>query len=157
MTYTPLWRRILFYQISTLCRLAGVVDPTKPTLQISMILTTTQQVTLTVKGLTVDGKPARLDTLDGVPAWESSDTAVVTVLPAPDGLTCVARSAGPGAATVTVTADADLDVGETRHLTGTTQIEVRLPAEVEAETIVIEEGVPEEIPTGPAPEGLRRR
>ena len=55
------------------------------------------------------GNPA---TVDGVPSWASSDPSIVSVTPAPDGLSAVAESTGNlGNVQISVAADADLGSG----------------------------------------------
>lgn len=74
-----------------------------------LTLNTEQKVNLTIKPLTVNGKPAKLD---GVPTWESSDVGVITLVVAADGLSADAITTdGIGTSTVKVTADADLGEG----------------------------------------------
>jgi hypothetical protein len=43
----------------------------------------------------------------GVPVWASSDTAIATVSPAADGLSCDVISVAPGTVQITVTAEGD--------------------------------------------------
>lgn len=74
-----------------------------------------QMVVLTIQPLDKKGKPA---TVDGAPTWAGSDDTVVTVTPAPDGLSATVVGVAPGAGRVVVTADADLGAGVT-PLTGT--------------------------------------
>jgi hypothetical protein len=50
--------------------------------------------------------------IDGIPVWEISDPAIADLVPAADGLTCIARPKDViGSATITVQADADLGAG----------------------------------------------
>lgn len=57
----------------------------------------------------VGGNPAQID---GIPVWESSDPNLVDLIPAPDGLTCIARpKLATGSVGITVSADADLGPG----------------------------------------------
>lgn len=50
--------------------------------------------------------------IDGVPTWQISDPNIADLLPAPDGLTCIARPKNvTGSCEITVTADADLTAG----------------------------------------------
>lgn len=96
-------------------------------------LTTEQYVKVTLKPLTALGRPARLD---GVPGWASSDTNVVSLVIAPDGLSADVVSVGPGTAVVQVSADADLGPG-VRELTATLDVTV---IEAEAATMALEAG-----------------
>jgi len=105
-----------------------------------IILTDEQKVSLTVSFKTAAGNPA---VVDGVPVWASSDTAIISLEVAADGMSAVATTVGPlGTAQVSVTADADLDPGEAeiREVTATIDIDVR-PAE--ATTVGIAAGTPE--------------
>lgn len=55
------------------------------------------------------GNPALVD---GVPVWASSDETVLSVTPAPDGMSALKiDTVATGVARVTVTADADLGAG----------------------------------------------
>lgn len=54
----------------------------------------------------------------GIPAWMSSDTHVVTLLPTPDGLSAIVHPVGVGIADITVTGDT---------LTGIFNVEVTGP------------------------------
>ena len=84
-------------------------------------LTDIQQVTLGITAVDARGNPAKLD---GAPVWASSDTALLTVVPSEDGLSCVCTAVGPlGTAQVTVNADADLGAG-VRELQGLLDIEI---------------------------------
>jgi hypothetical protein len=103
-----------------------------------MILTDTQKVSCTIDPRNSKGNPAPVD---GVPEWASSNAAVATVTPAADGLSAVVVAVGIGLAQISVTADADLDVGETRNISGTLDIDVRAS---EAVTLGITPGTPEE-------------
>ena len=102
------------------------------------ILTATQKVSCSIDPRDSKGNKAPVD---GVPQWSSSDPAVATVVPSADGLSADVLAAGVGTAQIQVVADADLDVGETRELTGTLDIEVK-PAE--AVTLGITAGAPVE-------------
>lgn len=71
---------------------------------IRMQMTDIQQCVANVQATTAEGNPAQLD---DVPVWESDDTNVVLVEPAPDGMSCVIKSPSPGplgSAVVTVSA-----------------------------------------------------
>ena len=54
------------------------------------------------------GNPAKVD---GVPAWSSSDDAVIAVAQAADGMSAVITPMGLGTAQVRIEADADLGSG----------------------------------------------
>lgn len=54
------------------------------------------------------GKPAKVD---GAPVWESSDSAVLTVAAASDGMSAVVTPGDPGTAQLKITADVDLGAG----------------------------------------------
>lgn len=69
-----------------------------------------QKVLLTISPVDAKGKPA---SVDGAPAWASSDETVVTVVAASDGMSAVATGVVPGTSRVVVTADADLGSGVT--------------------------------------------
>jgi len=76
----------------------------------AFILPDTKKVPLTVGFVDAAGNPA---TVEGAPAWASSDEAIVTISDvAADGLSAFAVAVGPlGTAQVSVTADADLGEG----------------------------------------------
>ena len=103
----------------------------------TMILTDTQEVDLAIQPLDKKGKPAQVD---GVPAWVSSDTTIITVTPAADGLSAVATAGNIGHAQVTVSADADLGPGVTT-ITGVLEIDV---AGGQAVSLGITAGTPRE-------------
>lgn len=84
-------------------------------------LTDEQKVLLRVEPKTEAGNAAPID---GVPSWTATDPTLVTLQPAPDGLTCEVITNGPtGSCDVTCTADADLGEGVT-EITGSITIEV---------------------------------
>jgi hypothetical protein len=84
-------------------------------------MTDTQQAILTIEPVDKKGNPAQLD---GPPEWASSNTEVITVTAAADGLSAVALAVGPlGTATVSVKADGDLGPGVTT-ISGTIDITV---------------------------------
>jgi hypothetical protein len=85
------------------------------------------------------GNPA---TVDGVPAWASSDEAAVTVTPDADGMTAwVTAGDGVTAEAVMVTTKVDADLGEgTREIIGTLQVNV---AAGEAQFVELQAGAPE--------------
>jgi hypothetical protein len=101
------------------------------------ILLATQEIDLAIQPLDKKGNPAQID---GIPAWMSSNPSAVAVIPAADGLSCVAKAGVIGASTVTVTADANLGSGVTT-ISGTYEINV---AAGEAVTIGIIAGTPRE-------------
>lgn len=106
-----------------------------------MNMTDSQQVSLTISPVDRKGNPAPVD---GIPAWASSNTEVVTVAPAPDGMSAVASAVGPlGTATVSVTADADLGAGVT-EIAGSLDITITAGS---ASTVTITAGTPTEQPT----------
>lgn len=49
--------------------------------------------------------------VDGVPVWASSDSTVIDVVAAADGMSAVAACVAPGVARLTATADADMGAG----------------------------------------------
>lgn len=103
-----------------------------------MNLTDSQQATLSIQPVDKKGNPALVD---GVPAWLSSNSEVVTVTPSADGLSAVAVAVGPlGTATVSVTADADLGAGVT-EIAGSLDITITAGA---ATTVSISAGDPTE-------------
>lgn len=104
-------------------------------------LTDVQEVRLSISPKDSQGNPA---TVDGAPAWASSDESVLTVAAvSDDGLTADAVTVGPlGTATVTVTADADLGEGVT-SLTDTVEITV---VASEASALNVSAGTPTERP-----------
>lgn len=88
-------------------KLSGVIlDPTLYWVEgaISMQMTDSQNAVAHIGGVVdSDGNPAKLDSV----TWESSDSAIVTVDPSTDGMSCVVGSPikGPlGSAVVTVSA-----------------------------------------------------
>jgi len=69
-------------------------------------------------------------TVDGVPAWNSSDPALLTVTPSADGLSATVTAVGPtGTAQVSVTADADLGPG-VATISGTLDVQIEASAAV---------------------------
>lgn len=97
-----------------------------------MIITATQEVDLAIKPLDARGNPAQVD---GRPEWESSDPNIIEVLPAADGLSCIARAKSSiGHALVSVTADADLGAG-VQNITGTIEFDVAAGRAVSLEII----------------------
>jgi len=75
------------------------------------ILTDEQKVSVAVSFVDAAGNPA---VVEGAPVWASSDPAILTVVPAADGLSAVVSTVGPlGTAQISVKADADLSPGIT--------------------------------------------
>lgn len=101
------------------------------------VLSDVQKISLSINPVTAAGNPAPVD---GVPAWSSSDPAILTVTASADGLSAVAETTGAlGNAQVQVTADADVG-------SGTTEISAVLDVSVIASAAVslgIVAGVPE--------------
>lgn len=96
-----------------------------------------EKVALTIAPVDAAGNPAKVD---GAPVWVSSDSAVVEVVAATDGLSAVATAVGPlGSARVTVTADADLGSG-IEEISGFLDIEV---GPSKAVSLAISAGTPE--------------
>ena len=94
-----------------------------------MILTDAQKVNLTVTFQDAAGNAA---TVDGVPAWTSSDPTIITLTVAADGLSADAITTGTlGTSQVSVAADADMGSGVTT-ITGVLDIEVQAAAAVTA-------------------------
>jgi hypothetical protein len=117
--------RIVFF-----CRLPGKTILIEGVTR--MIITATQEVDLAIKPLDARGNPAQVD---GRPEWESSDPSVIEVLPATDGLSCVARAKGKlGHALISVTADADLGAG-VQNITGTIDIDIAASQAISIEII----------------------
>ena len=103
----------------------------------ALILTDEQKVQLSIQPVTAAGNPARVD---GVPAWSVSDTNVLALDVAPDGLSAWATATGPlGPSQVSVSADADLGEG-IRTIAATLDVSV-VPAE--AVSLAISAGAPE--------------
>lgn len=84
------------------------------------LLTTTQQVTLSIVPKDRKGNPA---SVDGVPAWTNSNPEVATIEPSEDGMSAVVKAGVPGDTTISVTADADLGDGVT-EIAGVGEIKV---------------------------------
>lgn len=106
----------------------------------SLVLTDSQDCVLTIAPVDKKGNPAPID---GVPEWFSSNTDVLTITPAADGLSATASAVGAlGDATVNVNADADMGAGTTA-ITGTIDITVEAGA---ATTVAITPSTPTEQP-----------
>jgi hypothetical protein len=101
----------------------------------AITLTTVQAVALTIQPLDAKGNPAALD---GPAVWTSSDSTIIDVVAAEDGLTAVATANTVGHAQIQVVADARMgpDVFE---LTGVLEIDV---VAAEAVTLNIAAGEP---------------
>lgn len=70
---------------------------------------TEQEYTLSVTFLNDKQKPAPVD---GVPVWATDNSDILTLTPAPDGMSCLVQSTTiSGTAKVQLTADADLGAG----------------------------------------------
>ena len=103
-----------------------------------MNMTDSQQVGLSIQPVDKKGNPAAVD---GVPEWASSNSEVVTVEAAADGLSAVAKAVGPlGTATVSVKADADLGAGVT-EIAGSLEITITAGG---ATSVTITAGTPSE-------------
>lgn len=101
-----------------------------------LVLTDVQKVALAIAPKSAAGNPA---TVDGVPAWSSSDETVVTLTVAADGMSAEAVTTGKlGTAQVNVTADADLGEG-LKEITGVLDVEVKAS---EAVSLDINAGAP---------------
>ena len=75
----------------------------------ALVLTDIQKCSLTVAFVDARGNAAPVD---GVPVWSVSDSTVLSIAPAADGMSADIVAAGPlGASQVSVTADADLGSG----------------------------------------------
>lgn len=61
----------------------------------NMQMNSQQESVASLQGVDADGNPTNV-VFDSPPSWSSDDPAVVTVTPAPDGLTCVIGSPSPG-------------------------------------------------------------
>ena len=86
-----------------------------------LVITDSQQFKVEIQAMDKTGNPG---TLAGVPAWSSSDPAIVTVAPAADGLSAIVSATGKlGAAQVVVTADGDQASGATT-ITNTIHVQV---------------------------------
>lgn len=104
----------------------------------ALILTVTQQSTLSIQPVDLRGNPARVD---GVPAWTVSSPDVLALTVEADGLSALIRATGlVGTAQLNVSADADLGEGVVT-ITGTLDVEVQ---SAQAVGIVINAGPPTE-------------
>ena len=102
-------------------------------------LTATQQVNYTISPRNRKGGPAAVD---GIPEWAVSDETVMSVVPAPDGMSALVVAVAPGTARVVVTADADLGAG-VEPLIGTDDVTVTPGT---ATTLALSAGTPQEQP-----------
>ncbi len=101
---------------------------------IMLNLSSTQQATLS---LIFTPKAARPD---GVPEWATSDAAIVSVTPAADGLSAVAKATGIGVAAISVTGDKKHGA-EVSAFVGSIDVQVN---EADVESVEIVAGTPEE-------------
>jgi hypothetical protein len=102
-------------------------------------LTATQQVTLTVAPKDRRGNPAQVQD----PTWQVDNPNLVSLVPAPDGLSCVVAALGPiGAGTLTFRCDSNLGAGVV-ELIGTVQFTITPGT---ATVIEITPGTPTESP-----------
>lgn len=75
---------------------------------VEITITNEQKIKVTLKPVTMGGKPA---VLDGIPKWEVINGAS-TIVPSADGLSCeLISSDAPGDSVFAVSADADLGSG----------------------------------------------
>lgn len=105
-------------------------------------LTKAQKCNLTLAPKKADGSEAKVA---GVPVWTVSDGAILTFVPAADGLSAMFTTTDVvGPCTVTAVANADLS-GGTRELTATLDVVVSdvVPSTDEAQTLEIVAGTPE--------------
>lgn len=88
----------------------------------AFILRADQKVNVSINPTDAYGNPA---TVDGVPAWNSSDVTKLTVAPAPDGLSAVVEAVGPAGTGIQVNVSADADLGAgVRTITGLLEVDV---------------------------------
>lgn len=106
-----------------------------------MATLTTRQEYRNVR-VTVANDRGEAANIDGVPAWTSSDPAVVTVAPSVDGLSGVITAVGVGTARVTVSADSAVGDGVS-ELTGISE-DITVTADVRdrATSLTINLGTP---------------
>lgn len=89
------------------------------------------------------GRPAAVD---GVPVWASSDSTVLAVQPAADGMSAVVNPVAAGTARITVSADADLGAG-VLEITGVSEdVNVTIGTAHQATTMVLNLGPPVDKP-----------
>lgn len=102
----------------------------------TMEMTTHQQVHLSIQPVDKRGNPAKVD---GVPVWLTSNSEIVSLAVAADGMSADASAVGPlGRSIVSVTADADLGQG-TVELVGAIDIDITPSGAV---SLTITAGVP---------------
>lgn len=105
-----------------------------------LVLSATQQCTLSVTVTDKKGNPAPVD---GTPDWLVDNPNVVALTPSADGLSCLISAIGPiGGATVTFRGDADLGDG-VKEIAGILEVDVTAG---EASLVTINAGTPEEQP-----------
>lgn len=104
----------------------------------ALTLTDSQDCPLSVAFVDKKGQAAPVD---GAAQWLTSNSEVIALAPADDGLSCVISAVGPlGTATVSVTADADLGDGVT-SISGSVDVTVIAGAAV---TVDVTPGTPTE-------------
>lgn len=101
--------------------------------------------------LTIVDSQGRPATVDGVPAWASSDATILTATASADGMSAVVDTVGPGTARISVTADADMGAGVVT-LTGVSEdVNVTLGTSHNASLMTLTLGAPADKPAPPAP------
>ena len=101
-----------------------------------LLLTVDQKVVLTIRPVDRGGNPAPLD---GVPVWSTTDTDLLTLTPAADGLSCAVITTGKlGAGQVNVVGDARIG-DEVKNISGALDVNVQAG---EAVNLTIEAGAP---------------
>lgn len=105
----------------------------------AFVLQDDQKVTVTIDPASIKDAKGNPTTLDGAPAWESSDPAILAVTPAADGMSAEVVAGNVG--TAVVSAAGDTRPGPDQHLiTGTLDI---LVAAGEAVSFDLTPGTPE--------------
>ena len=90
-------------------RLAGRRATTEGDADVELTIKDDESKGLAVVFKSIKGNVAKVD---GIPVWTTSDSAILTVASAPDGMGATITAVGPvGQAQVVVTADADLGEG----------------------------------------------
>jgi hypothetical protein len=103
-----------------------------------LTLTSSQKALLSVQFLDAKGNPAQVDE---PPTWMTDNTDLLSLSPAPDGLSCWVAAVGVlGSATAQVNADADLGQGIV-NIFGTIAVEV---VAGQATTVTIDAGPAQE-------------
>lgn len=110
-----------------------------------LLMTSTQQATLSLDPRDAKGHPAALD---GVPVWSVADPAVATVTPAADGLSAIVAGVAPGSTQVNVVADARIGP-DVREIAGVLDVQI---APAEAVSLGISAGTPTEQADVPPPD-----